>query len=244
VSCDQPLHTVGTELPPTACARRQRVSGCTWVSGKPCLQHGDHIRTQRRAPMLVESLLVSTFGGLAGVIDAYSAVRVIQTSPLLDVPRLDEVAVNGRMVLFTLVTSMTAGLVSGLAPAWQLAKTDLLESMKSRSPTVGPAKNAGRLRWLLVSLEVGMSTICLVAGGLLLHSFVKVLSVDPGFHAEQVASVPLNVTHARYREAAARVALADRLLARVRLVHGVLSAERQDVWWTVARSGVRITSRI
>jgi putative ABC transport system permease protein len=51
-----------------------------------------------------------------------------------------------------------------------------------------------------------------------------VLSVDPGFHAEQVVSVPLNVTHARYREAAARVALADRLLERLRLVHGVLSA--------------------
>ena len=174
--------------------------------------------------MLVESLLVSAFGGLAGVIVAYSAVRVIQTSPLLDVPRLDGLVVNGRMVLFTLVTSMAAGLVSGLVPAWQLAKTDLLESMKSTSPTVGPAKNAGRLRWLLVSLEVGMSTMCLMAGGLLLHSFVKVLSVDAGFHAEHVVSVPLNVTHARYREAAARVALADRLLERVRLVHGVLSA--------------------
>jgi predicted permease len=174
--------------------------------------------------MLVESLIVSAFGGLTGVMIAYSAVRVIQTSFLLDVPRLDELTVNGRMVLFTLVTSMAAGLVSGLVPAWQLAKTDPLESMKSTSPTVGPSKHAGRLRWLLVSLEVCMSTMCLVAGGLLLHSFVKVISVDPGFHAEDVVSVPLNLTHARYRHASARVALADRLLERVRLVHGVRSA--------------------
>jgi predicted permease len=172
--------------------------------------------------LIVESLLVSTFGGLAGVVVAYSAVRVIQTSPLVDVPRLDEIAIHGRVVLFTVATSMTAGVLSGLFPAWQLAKADLLESMRT-SPTVGTSTRVGRLRWLLVSLEVGVSTMCLVAGGLLLHSFVKVLGVDRGFHAEHVVSVPLNVTHPRYREVATRVALADRLLERVRLVHGVIS---------------------
>jgi putative ABC transport system permease protein len=75
-----------------------------------------------------------------------------------------------------------------------------------------------------VSLEVGLSTLCLMAGGLLLHSFVKVLGVDRGFSAERAASVQLSVTHARYQEAATRVAFMDRLLERVRSLQGVRSA--------------------
>jgi putative ABC transport system permease protein len=132
------------------------------------------------------------------------------------------VALSGRVLLFALVTSIGAGVLSGVRPAWQLANSPLT-SMKSDS-MVGTTTEAGRLGWLLVSFEVGLRTLCLVAGGLLLHSFVVVLGVDRGFSEERAVSVQLSVTHARYQEAATRVAFMDRLLERVRSLRGVQSA--------------------
>ena len=174
--------------------------------------------------LVAESLLISALGGLVGVVAAFWAVRLIQGSATLDIPRVDEVAVNGRVLLFTLVTSLAAGLLAGILPAWHLAKTDPLDSIRSSISAAGRTKARGVLRWLLVSLEVGVSTMCLVMGGLLLHSFVKVLRIDPGFTEQHAVVVPLNVAGDRYRNAAARVALSDRLLERVRQVHGVISA--------------------
>ncbi len=174
--------------------------------------------------MVVESLLVSTIAGLVGTVVAYAGVRLIQTFTFVDVPRLDEMTLDARVLLFTLLTSLLAGLASGALPAWHLSSADPLASTKSASATFDTAKRANRLRWFLVSLEMGTSTVCLVTSGLLLSSFVNVLGVDRGFKERQVVAIPLNVTHVRYREVAKRIALADQLLERIRLVRGVRSA--------------------
>ena len=130
---------------------------------------------------------------------AYSGVRLIRTFALVDVPRLEDVALNGRVLLFTVVTSIVAGVLSGFLPAWQGAKTDALESTRSASSTVATPKSSRRLGWLLVSLEVGVSTICLIVAGLLVHSFVNVLGIDRGFSEERAVSVQLNLHPARAR---------------------------------------------
>jgi predicted permease len=174
--------------------------------------------------MLVESVLVSAIGGIAGMFVAYGAIRLIQAATLLDIPRLDEASLDGRVLLFTLVTSLLAALASGLLPAWRMANTDPLDSTKPASNASSTANWTNRSLGVLVSLEVGTSTVCLVAAGLLLSSLVNVLGVDRGFNERHVATVGLNITDVRYRDASKRIALADSLLERVRLVRGVVSA--------------------
>jgi hypothetical protein len=73
--------------------------------------------------VLAETLLLAALGGAAGVAVAFGAVGAIRSAAPVDLPRLDEVAVDGRVLLFTLVLVVAAGLVSGLLPAWRFAMT-------------------------------------------------------------------------------------------------------------------------
>ncbi|HXJ38919.1 MAG TPA: FtsX-like permease family protein, partial [Bryobacteraceae bacterium] len=101
---------------------------------------------------------------------------------------------------------------------------DPQEAMKSgaRGSTAGRA--SGRLRSLLVSVETGLSAMCLIAGGLLLHSFVKLLNVDRGFDVQRIVTVDLSLPQNHYPNGERRVAFLDALLLRVRSLPGVQSA--------------------
>ncbi|HTA68803.1 MAG TPA: ABC transporter permease [Bryobacteraceae bacterium] len=174
--------------------------------------------------MLVESLLLSGLGGLAGVLIAYAAIRVILASAPVDLPRLDEIHLDPRVLLFTLGISIVAGLLFGFLPAWRFAQADPQDAMRSgaRGTTVG--KGSGRLRSLLVTLEVGLSAMCLVAGGWLLHSFFKLLDVDRGFETQRVVTVGLNLPSTRYPDREKRAAFLQSMLEHVQALPGVTSA--------------------
>ncbi|HXA65302.1 MAG TPA: ABC transporter permease [Bryobacteraceae bacterium] len=174
--------------------------------------------------MLVESLLLAGLGGLAGVMIAYAAIRVILASAPVDLPRLDEIHLDARVLLFTLSVSVLAGLLFGFLPAWRFAHSDPQDAMRSgaRGATVG--KGSGRLRSLLVTVEVGLSAMCLVAGGLLLHSFFKLLDVDRGFETQRIVTVSLNLPGTRYPDLQKRAAFLQSMLDHVRVLPGVLSA--------------------
>jgi len=174
--------------------------------------------------MLVESLLLSALGGLAGVMIAYAAIRVILASAPVDLPRLDEIHLDARVLLFTMGISIVAGLLFGFLPAWRFAQADPQDAMRSgaRGATVG--KGTGRLRSLLVTLEVGLSAVCLVAGGLLLHSFFKLLDVDRGFETQRIVTVSLNLPNTRYPDRDKRAAFSQSMLDHVKVLPGVTSA--------------------
>ena len=174
--------------------------------------------------MLVESLLLSGLGGLAGVLIAYAAIRVILASAPVDLPRLDEIHLDPRVLLFTLGISIVAGLLFGFLPAWRFAQADPQDAIRSgaRGTTVG--KSTGRLRSLLVTLEVGLSAMCLVAGGWLLHSFFKLLDVDRGFETQRVVTVGLNLPSTRYPDREKRAAFLQLMLEQVQGLPGVTSA--------------------
>ncbi len=174
--------------------------------------------------MLTESLLLAGIGGAAGMVLAYGAFRAILARAPLDLPRLDEVHLDAPVLLFTLAISLLAGLLSGLLPAWRLARIELREAMKSGSRGSTEGRDSGRLRSLLVGLEVGLSTLCLIAGGLLLRSFVKLLDVDKGFAVERVITVGLNLPNTRYHNQAGRVKFIRALLDAVRTLPGVVSS--------------------
>jgi putative ABC transport system permease protein len=174
--------------------------------------------------VLVESLSVSSIGGLLGVAIAYGAIRVILASAPIDLPRLDEVHLDARVLLFTLGISIAAGLLFGLVPAWRFAKADPQEAMKSGTRGATAARGSGRLRSLLVSVETGLSAMCLIAGGLLLHSFVNLLNADRGFEVERIVTVDLNLPGNRYPSIEKKAAFQRTLVERVATLPGVVSA--------------------
>jgi predicted permease len=173
---------------------------------------------------LVESLLLAAIGGALGLVLAFAATRVIVASAPVDVPRLEDVHPNARMLLFTSAITMLAGLFFGLFPAWHSARTDPAEAMQSGGRSGTPGRRSGHVRWLLVCFEVGLSAMCLIAGGLLLRSFVKLMSVDGGFRPDRVLTVDLALPGSRYSNTAKQAAFADALLARVAGLPGVTAA--------------------
>lgn len=174
--------------------------------------------------VLVESLLLSSMGGLFGVMLASAAIRAIVAFAPVDLPRMDEVHLDTRVLLFTLVISMLAGLLFGLIPAWRFAKADPQEAMKSGARGSTAGRRSGRLRSLLVSVETGLSAMCLIAAGLLLHSFVKLLNVDRGFEVQRIVTVDLSLPGDRYPDVEKKAAFQRALLEGVRSLPGVISA--------------------
>jgi predicted permease len=174
--------------------------------------------------LLAESLLLAGIGGVLGVAIAWGTLRLILARAPVDLPRLDEVHLDARVLLFTMAISIFAGLLFGLLPAWRLSRIDPREGMKSASRGSAEGRGSGRLRALLVGLEVGLGTLCLLAGGLLLRSFVKLLEADKGFAVQQVVTVNLNLPQTRYPDQPQRVRFIRSLLDSVRTLPGIVSA--------------------
>ncbi len=174
--------------------------------------------------MLVESLALGLAGGLLGLALAYAALRIILRYAPIDLPRMDEVHLDARVLLFTLAISIAAGLLFGLLPAWRFAQADPQDAMKSTSRSATAGSSSGRLRLFLVGIEVGLSAMCLIAGGLLFRSFVNLLNVNRGFESQRVVTVDLNLPNNRYPDLNKRAAFLKTLLERVKLLPGVSSA--------------------
>ena len=173
--------------------------------------------------VLAESLLLAGIGGALGAAMAYAALRLILARAPVDLPRLDEVHLDLRVLLFTAAVSIFAGLLFGLLPAWRSARIDPQEAMQSGARGSTEARGSGRLRVLLVGLEVSLSTLCLIAGGLLLRSFVKLLETDKGFAAGRVLTVNLNLPETRYSDQR-KVQFSRSLLDAASALPGVVSA--------------------
>jgi putative ABC transport system permease protein len=173
--------------------------------------------------MLIESLLLSLAGAIAGVTVAFVSLRVILAAAPLDLPRIDEVHLDARVLLFTLAISVAAGLVSGLLPAWRFANADPQDAMRSGARGATAGKSSGRLRSGLVGVEVGLSVLSLVAGGLLLRSFIRLLDVDRGFDTQRILTVDMDLPEPRYPTLEKRAAFSHDLLERVARLPGVAS---------------------
>ena len=170
--------------------------------------------------MLTESLLLSIAGGAIGAIVAYAGVAVLARLAPIDLPRLDELHVDSRILLFTLGVSLAVGALFGFVPAWRGADADPQDTMRPSTGTTASAKS-GRLRGALVAIEVALGALCLAIGGLLLHSLMNTLGVDGGFEADRVVTMNLNLPQTRYPDLLQRVAFTRTLLERAQGLPGI-----------------------
>jgi predicted lysophospholipase L1 biosynthesis ABC-type transport system permease subunit len=141
---------------------------------------------------LVETLLIAFTGGVLGIMAARAALKAfIRTAPV-DLPRLDEVQMDRRVLAFAFALSLLCGIFFGLLPALRLSHTGPQTALKSISHTATTGREGLRLREWLVGSEVALSTLLLFLAGLLMSSLWHVLNVDRGFTNDR-ALVPYGV---------------------------------------------------
>jgi putative ABC transport system permease protein len=176
--------------------------------------------------LLTESLLLGLIGGIAGTVLAFGGVRLLRilaaTIPRMDLgfglpfPRLGEIGIDPIALTFAIATSVVTGIVCGLAPALRHSRVERLDTLGTRSPR-------SRMRGLLVVAEVAMAMMLLAGGGLLIHSFVKLSTVDLGYDPTNVLTFQVGLPADRYSNAQLRT-FAEDLVARLRSVPGVRAA--------------------
>ncbi len=173
---------------------------------------------------LAESLILSCVGSVIGIALASAAIRLLIASAPVELPRMDEVGLDARVVTFTTGIALLTGLLIGTLPAWRFAQSEPVAAMRSSSRTATVSRAGGRVRLALMAFEVAITVMCLIAGGLLLHSFAKLLNVDRGFDVERIVTLEVNLPANRYADPGNRHAFARAILDEIDAMPGVTSA--------------------
>ena len=173
--------------------------------------------------MLTESVLLALAGGAAGILIASWGVAILKKFGPENLPRLNEVSVNAPVLLFTAAVALITGIIFGLAPAMQASRRDLTQALKEGGAS-GDSRRKHLAHNALVIAEVALSLIVLIASGLLLNSFWRLIHVHPGFDASNVLSTQLSLIMPTYKDESQQVAFFGRLQDRIKSIPGVESA--------------------
>jgi predicted permease len=148
--------------------------------------------------LLTESLLLSAIGGAVGIALAVLLVRAAAVALPDSLPRVDQIAVRWPMLAAALGFTGVTGLLCGMAPALAGMRTDILDSLRDGGQGTGKGRSQHRLQSALVTLEIALAMLLLVASGLLLRSFAKMLETDPGFQPQHVLTGSLSLPRHDY----------------------------------------------
>ena len=180
-----------------------------------------HTRILRQ--WLTESLLLALLGGAVGLALASYGLNALLALAPSGIPRLDEVAIDRRVLFFTLAVTTLTGLVTGLFPAWRNARTELVTTLKQGAGkgVVGVASQ--RFRHSLVVAQIALALLLLVGAGLLTRSFARLITVEPGFDTRNLLTMHISLNAQVYGQGKAGPYY-QQLLERLRALPGVVSA--------------------
>jgi len=173
--------------------------------------------------MITESVLLALLGGAAGLLLAVAGVAGLKALHPANIPRLEEVSVNGWVVGFTFALSLITGLACGLVPSWRISQTDPNAGLKEGGLHRRSFAH-DRSRGLLIIFEVALATLLTLGAGLLIRTFLHLQRLDPGFDPHGVVTLTLDIPRGRYPDARQRSALIEEAAARVRALPGVEEA--------------------
>ena len=146
--------------------------------------------------LLIESLLLSLTGGALGLLFASWVMVLLSRVAHETVPRLGDLSLNTRVLVFNFAASVVTGILFGIAPALRLSKTQLQETLKDSGPTTGE-RHGKKLRGVLVVAEVALSVTLLIGAGLLVKSMFRLLRSDIGFNPNGVLTMELKLSRGR-----------------------------------------------
>jgi len=173
---------------------------------------------------LAESVLLSVLGGSLGLLLAHWGLDLIVALIPGDIPRVEKISIDQTVLVFTLMVSLLTGLVFGLAPALAASKPDLHEMLKEggRTSTGGIGRN--RTLSLLVVSEAALALVLLIGAGLMIHSFLRLNSVNPGVNPENVLTMSIALPKTKYSTDDQVRLCYQKMLQRIEALPGVLSA--------------------
>jgi predicted permease len=174
--------------------------------------------------VLTESLLLASLGGSVGLALAYGGTTLLTAAwpgniaPQSGLPRIDRIDVDMTVLAFTVVITGVTALLFGLVPALQVSRTDLMAAIRDTPQTPGARGRRVSTRSVLVVAETALAVVLVAAAGLLIHSFVRLVTIDAGFSAERVLTFQVVTSP---EAAARRLEMNDQLVDRMRALRGV-----------------------
>jgi predicted permease len=177
--------------------------------------------------LLTESILLGVLGGAAGLLVARASLYVVRTMNPGNIPRIEDISINGSVLAFTFGLSLVTGILFGVAPVWRAIKVDPNASLKaggrSGQSEGGLHLRRHRLRGLLVVSELAFSLMLLIGAGLLIRSFVRLQRVAPGFTTDAILTMQIAANDPKYHEDKAAINLYKEIGDRIAHLPGVIA---------------------
>jgi putative ABC transport system permease protein len=174
--------------------------------------------------LLTESVVLALFSGMIGLVLSFAVTRWLAVLGQDNLPQGIPIGMDAPVLLFTLTISVFTGIAFGIFPALQLARTDLNSTLRDEGRGSTGGRRRVQIKNVLVVGQVALSLLLLIGAGLLVRSFRKLSSVDPGFDAHNILTMNISLPTVRYANAQKQIAFFDELLRRVSALPGVRSA--------------------
>jgi predicted permease len=176
--------------------------------------------------LLLESLLLAVIGGALGLLFAYGGLRVLIGLAPSDLPRLDEIGIDGLVLLFTLGITIVAGLLFGLMPALRYAGVRAGTGLRETGRSISASRKQQRARGMLVVVQVGLALVLLVSSGLMIRTFQALTHVQPGFTSPaEVETFHVHFPPEMMKTPARLLQMDHEILDKIAAIPGVSSAD-------------------
>jgi putative ABC transport system permease protein len=173
--------------------------------------------------LLGESLVIGTAGAVAGLLLAAWLVRALLSMNAVTLPRVEDIGIDGRVLLFAMLLGIVTPLLFGLLPSLHASRSDLRDALAEGGRSAA-APVRSRVRALLVAGEVAVALVLLVGAALLIRSFANVMAIDPGFDHGGALTASMSVPRTKYPDGPRSAMFYSTLLERLRRVPGVAAA--------------------
>jgi predicted permease len=178
---------------------------------------------------LTESVLLALVGGALGLLlTLWTANLLVALFPNnvvnLDIPVVEAIPIDGRVLGFSLLISLLTGVIFGLAPAWQASKQDLTQALKEGGANTTAGMSGRRMRGLLVVSEMALAVLLLIGAGLMIKSFWRLLQGDLGLNPKNILTMEVILSPQKYGDGGLRRAFLHDVMRRIESLPGVEQA--------------------
>jgi putative ABC transport system permease protein len=181
-------------------------------------------RRQIARELLLESTTLGLFGGALGLALAYAALRMLVALAPANLPRLDQIGIDGTVLLFTFVISLIAGLLFGAVPVFKYAGPQMGKALRSEGRSISASRERHHARNTLVVVQVALALVLLISSGLMIRTFQALKNVDPGFtRPDQLQTLRIFIPQSDVPEAEAVVRMEQAIMDKIAAIPGVLS---------------------
>jgi putative ABC transport system permease protein len=187
--------------------------------------------------LLTESVLLAVISGAVGIGLGQAGTRMLAIYGRSNFPQMADVAMDLRVLAFTLAISIASGVLFGLTPALQLSRPDLNTVLRDEGRGSTGNRQRGRARSALVVVQVALATVLLVGAGLLVRSFIRLRTASPGFDARGTLTIETYLPPARYPLTRQRIAFYTEAIRNMQSVPGVQAASISTALPVLANHG-------